>query len=568
MSFNYVFPVNYTLSNNISTIILDPQYAFHIQNQSNTTSHSTGALIVDGGTYISGNLHIQGLICTSQGFIYGPTGPTGIQGSTGSIGSTGPTGVTGPAGYIGSDGAIGPTGVAGSAGNTGSTGPTGVAGSAGNTGPTGPTGRQGSTGNTGPTGVAGSAGNTGPTGAIGTGPTGQQGPTGPTGIQGPTGSTGSTGPIGTGPTGQQGPTGVQGNTGPTGAVGTGPTGPMGQITQSALLSRQHNTTQSINSASLTRVQFNTQLQSNGSIGLSYDGSTNIGRFTNTSGSTKVYTISSVISFAANATGVRAITLALNGDTTATGRYAETLIPAVGSGDSTVLTLSTNIVLAANDYIEVYAYQTSGGALNIGSGGGFGGSFISILETGGSGPTGPQPAPATGGTGSVMLYNQSISGNYFATSTLTVTDTINFTANIVPTASATYGIGSITNVLGPSYFAQTGESISTITGATGTIAHNWNVTANWHHSSIGSSFTANFTNVPNTTNRVYVMNLILTQGATGYYANAAQINGSTTTINWFNNTVPTPTASKKEIETLTVMNAASTWTIFGQYTSFG
>jgi hypothetical protein len=65
-----------------------------------------------------------------------------------------------------------------------------------------------------------------------------------------------------------------------------------------------------------------------------------------------------------------------------------------------------------------------------------------------------------------------------------------------------------------------------------------------------------------------MNLILNQGATAYFASTAQINGSTTTINWFNNTTPTPVANKREIETLTVMNTANAWTIFGQYTSFG
>ncbi len=550
MAFNYTFPVNYTLSNNISTISINSAYNLLVSN-----TGATGALIVGGGTYITGNLFVGGTISTSQGLIYGPTGATGAQGIIG------PTGITGPAGYVGSDGATGATGPAGSNGTTGATGPAGSNGTTGATGPlgTGPTGPEGVQG------IQGIQGNTGATGPLGTGPTGPQGVQGIQGIQG---NTGATGPLGTGPTGPQGVQGIQGNTGATGAIGTGPTGPQGPITQSALLSRQHSTTQSINNATLTRVQFNTQLQYNGSIGLSYDNTTNIGRFTNTSGVTKVYTISSIISFAANATGVRAITLCLNGDTTATGRYAETLIPSVSTNDSTVITLSTNIVLSANDFIEVYAYQTSGGALNIGSGGGFGGSFISILETGGSGPTGPQPVPATGGTGSVMLYNQTITGNYFATSTLTVTDTINFGANIVPTTSATYGIGSISNVLGPSYFAQTGESISTITGATSTVVHNWNVGANWFHSSITANFIPNFTNVPNTTNRVYVMNLILNQGASAYFASTAQVNGSTTTINWFNNTTPTPAANKKEIETLTVMNTASAWTIFGQYTSFG
>ncbi len=552
MAFNYEFPVNVTLSNNTSTIAINSAYNLNIAN-----TGATGALIVGGGIHLGGNLFVGGTISTSKGLIYGPTGATGPTGPTGRDGTTGPTG---PSGYVGSDGATGPTGPSGYVGSDGATGPTGSTGPTGIQGSTGPTGSQGQTGNQGPTG------NQGATGAIGTGPTGQTGPTGSQGPTGPTGSQGSTGP--TGPTGTQGSTGP---TGPTGAIGTGPTGPtgpQGPITQSALLSRQHSTTQSINNATLTRVQFNTQLQFNGSIGLSYDNTTNIGRFINTSGSTKVYSISSVISFAANATGVRAITLCLNGTTTSTGRYAQTLIPAVNADDSTVITLSTNIVLAANDYIEVYAYQTSGGALNIGSGGGFGGSLISISETGGSGPTGPMPTPFIGGTGSVMLYNPTLSGNYFATTALAVTDTINFSANLVPSLPATYGVGSITNVLGPSYFAQTGESISTITGATSTVVHNWNTCANWFHSSITANFIPNFTNVPNTTNRVYVMNLILNQGATPYFASTAQINGSTTTINWFNNTVPTPTASKREIETLTVMNTASAWTIFGQYTSFG
>jgi hypothetical protein len=92
----------------------------------------------------------------------GVTGPTGPQGSSGSVGATGPTG---PQGSTGNTGATGPTGPQGNTGNTGATGPTGPQGNTGNTGATGPTG---------PTGPSGAASNV-------TGPTGPQGATGPTG---------------------------------------------------------------------------------------------------------------------------------------------------------------------------------------------------------------------------------------------------------------------------------------------------------------------------------------------------------------------------------------------------
>ena len=79
-------------------------------------------------------------LCTANGAIAGPIGPTGLQGSTGITGNTGATGPTGD---------TGPTGMTGVTGYTGPTGATGV------TGDTGPTGNTGATGATGPLGAAG-----------------------------------------------------------------------------------------------------------------------------------------------------------------------------------------------------------------------------------------------------------------------------------------------------------------------------------------------------------------------------------------------------------------------------
>jgi hypothetical protein len=75
-------------------------------------------------------------------------------------------------------------------------------------------------------------------------------------------------------------------------------------------------------------------------------------------------------------------------------------------------------------------------------------------------------------------------------------------------------------------------------------------------------------MPTDANRVYTVSLILVQGATPYYANVLQIGGTPITINWANNTTPTPAANKREIETFILTYTGSTWAALGQYTSFG
>lgn len=150
----------------------------------------------------------------------------------------------------------------------------------------------------------------------------------------------------------------------------------GSITKTtSLVTRRHSTSQTLANGSNTRVLFNTQEDSNGTIGLTYDAVTNIGRFTNTSGLTKVYNVSATIVYATNSTGAR-LTYILKG----TSRVAQmTTIPTVG--EATVHNVSTPVKLANNEFIEVYAYHTisGGGSLNIGSGGSFNGSYISIVE---------------------------------------------------------------------------------------------------------------------------------------------------------------------------------------------
>ena len=189
--------------------------------------------------------------------VVGQTGPTGAAGVAG---ATGPTGPTGPAGYVGSDGATGPTGPTGATGPAGYVGSDGATGPTGSTGPTGPTGPAGYVGSDGATGPTGPTGATGPTGSDGSWYVGATAPASPVegdswfdpntgktyiyfdsywvetaiGSAGPTGPTGPTGAASTvaGPTGATGPTGSAGPTGPTGPEGnftTGATAPASPV---------------------------------------------------------------------------------------------------------------------------------------------------------------------------------------------------------------------------------------------------------------------------------------------------------------------------------------------------
>lgn len=156
-----------------------------ITNTTQSTGCSSGALVVDGGVGVGGNIYICGTT-TFNGSITGP-GATGFRGVTGVTGpccsgATGLAGATGAAGSAGLPGIPGTTGTQGAVGATGITGASGVNGLTGATGPTGPSGAPGG----GTTGVTGLTGSTGATGA--TGLTGPAGAPGAPGVTGPTGT--------------------------------------------------------------------------------------------------------------------------------------------------------------------------------------------------------------------------------------------------------------------------------------------------------------------------------------------------------------------------------------------
>lgn len=112
-----------------------------------------------------------------------------------------------------------------------------------------------------------------------------------------------------------------------------------------------------------------------------------------------------------------------------------------------------------------------------------------------------------------------------------------------------------------------EVTSTLSGATGTVTHDFVNGGIFYHTSMAANFTANFTNVPTSDNRGIAMVLILVQGGTGYYPNAVQINGGVETIKWANNTTPTPGTNVVDVATFTLFRISGSWTVLGNYTSY-
>lgn len=113
-----------------------------------------------------------------------------------------------------------------------------------------------------------------------------------------------------------------------------------------------------------------------------------------------------------------------------------------------------------------------------------------------------------------------------------------------------------------------ETVSTKTGATGTVVHDLETSNVFYHSSISGNFTVNFTNLNLSAGQGTNVSLILIQGATAYLPNAVQVSGVAQTINWQDSTAPTPNSNKKDLVTFSIVNIAGTYTVFGALASFG
>jgi hypothetical protein len=122
--------------------------------------------------------------------------------------------------------------------------------------------------------------------------------------------------------------------------------------------RQNQLAFSIPNNSTTLVTFSVLVNSIGNMGLSYSN----GNFTNTSGVTISVNVSTRVGFTAGGIGYRNVFISHSNS--AYGRVGEMVITNQTTTQPCVLNVSANLILANNEYFQVYAYQTSGGALTL------------------------------------------------------------------------------------------------------------------------------------------------------------------------------------------------------------
>jgi hypothetical protein len=174
-----------------------------------------------------------------------------------------------------------------------------------------------------------------------------------------------------------------------------------------------------------------------------------------------------------------------------------------------------------------------------------------------------------GTGALSYANASGAFTY------TPPDTSSFLTSVpaqtfasltgTPTTLSGYGI---TDGLSAGATPMLSEVSSTINGATGTVVHNTTTSGVFYHTAPAANFTANFTNVPTTGDRITTVALIIAQGLTQYMPTAVQIGGAAQTIEWFGGSVPGGTANGFDIVSFTLIRQSSTWTVLGASSTYG
>ena len=122
--------------------------------------------------------------------------------------------------------------------------------------------------------------------------------------------------------------------------------------------------------------------------------------------------------------------------------------------------------------------------------------------------------------------------------------------------------------GTTVLQQSTEILNNLSGATGTVIHDYSTGAVFNHISLADNFTANFTNIPITNNRAINVVLILNQGGTAYIPSALEIDGVSRTINWQGGSIPAGNINSIDVVSFTFIRITNTWLVLGSLTTYG
>ena len=174
----------------------------------------------------------------------------------------------------------------------------------------------------------------------------------------------------------------------------------------------------------------------------------------------------------------------------------------------------------------------------------------------------------GSTSAILNLTLSGSSNSFASSTISrasATLTGDFTASGNPTFSGNPAFTGTPVFTGGIRVQEMVEDVVDVALSSNVATLDYSLgNIFWTTSTPSANMTWNITNAPTDNGRVFTINVLVTQGATGYIPATFTINGSAASIKWAAGVAPTPTSSsgKYDIFTLTIVRRASAFVLLG------
>jgi hypothetical protein len=204
-----------------------------------------------------------------------------------------------------------------------------------------------------------------------------------------------------------------------------------------------------------------------------------------------------------------------------------------------------------------------------------GANITISATGTISVAAPYilPNASTSTLGGIKIgENLSIGGGgIVSVSSLAGTAITGTTLSSTITATSITSLGTLTSLVvgGNITIGQTLEVYTSISTASGTVVHNCTSGTIFIHNNPAQNWTADFTNVSITANRVVSVALLINQGAIPYIPSIVRVNGGSFSINWQGGVTPTGNANKKDLVNFTFVSLGfGNYTVLGSLASYG
>jgi hypothetical protein len=168
-----------------------------------------------------------------------------------------------------------------------------------------------------------------------------------------------------------------------------------------------------------------------------------------------------------------------------------------------------------------------------------------------------------GTGNLTIATDKLTVNA-STGAVAMSGLVTASGGITSSGTFTQSGGAV--FTGTTDMQELRENVVDVTLASNVATLNWTAGNIYYIATAPSaSMTFNATNVPTDASKVMTINVLVTQGSTGYIPTVFQIAGSSNTIRWAGGTAPTPTSSAGKIDIFSFTmqrTTAGAWIVYG------